>query len=95
MSSLNHGLVDGKEYPMKIGSSFQAGKRPTESYHTIRCKVCLFLSRFSCHEKFYSPIISIMMRSGLLMKNLFVKKTGKTYRTVFHRLKFYFNLLVF
>ncbi|XP_057293110.1 ELL-associated factor 1-like [Hydractinia symbiolongicarpus] len=36
MSSLNHGLVDGKEYPMKIGSSFQAARRPTESYHTIR-----------------------------------------------------------
>ena len=33
----NHGLIDGKDYDLTIGSTFLPNKQ-TEAYYTMRCK---------------------------------------------------------
>ncbi len=37
MAEPHHGLIDGKEYNVKIGSSFRQ-KQKDNFYHTVRCK---------------------------------------------------------
>ena len=67
--SPSHGLVNGKDYQLKIGTSFQPNKAQG-SYHLMRCKyfimtnVCDSLRRFVL-----SAIVTLLLyllRKGLL-----------------------------
>jgi len=37
-SSPGHGLNEGKDYSLKLGSTFDKNSRAQESYHVLRCK---------------------------------------------------------
>ena len=69
--SPSHGLVNGKDYQLKVGTSFQPNKAQG-SYHLMRCKY--FIMRNVCDSLCRFVLSAIVTLLLLLLKGLLAYK---------------------